>query len=105
MRRIEEWYDTLVQLTEDTEYGVLLKTKISSPLVAIVPKNFDTPQRIAIYPKKIKNAGLVIEKDVFSISKIQNILGEGREHGNRPHYNNVPDDVILAVCKAFLFKV
>ena len=65
MRTIEEWYETLVELTRDTNYGVLIKTEICSPVVAIVPKGYDTPQRIAIYPKKTKNSGLVFEYDVF----------------------------------------
>ena len=105
MRTIEDWYDILVEMTRNTEYGVLIKTKITKPVVAIVPKGAETPQRIAIYPKKTKNAGLVIEKDVFDMSKIQNILGEGREHGNRPHYNDISDEIIIEVCKTFLFKV
>ena len=67
MRTIEEWYETLVELTRGTNYGVLIKTEICSPVVAIVPKGYDTPQRIAIYPKKTKNSGLVFENDVFQI--------------------------------------
>ena len=27
------------------------------------------------------------------MAKIQNILGEGRDHGNRPHYNDISDDI------------
>ena len=104
MRTIEEWYDILIEMTNNTGYDVLIKTKISKPVVAIVPRGTDTPQRIAVYPKKTKNAGLVIEKDIFSISKIQNMLGKGRDHSNRPHYNDIPDEVILDICKTFLMK-
>ena len=104
MKTLEEWYYTLLELTQDTEYSVIIKTQINKPVVAIVPKNVNTPQRIAIYPKKTQNAGLVIEKDIFHIPSIKNMLGEGREHGNRPHYNDVPDQTILDVCKAFLFR-
>ena len=105
MRTIEAWYETLVELTEDTDYGVLIKTTISSPVVAIVPKNIGTPQRIAIYPKKTKGAGLVIEKDVYAIPKIRNLLGDDyRDKSNRPHFTDVPDQTILEVCMAFLFK-
>ena len=103
MKTIEHWYDTLLELTKETEYDVLIRSKISNPVVAIVPKHFDTPQRIAIYPKKTKNAGLVIENDIFSNQSIKKLLGEpGRIKSNRPHYNNVPDEIILDVCKCFL---
>ena len=105
MRTIEEWYDTLVDLTENTDYEVLVRAKISSPVVAIVPKGYDTPQRIAIYPKKTKGAGLVIENDIYQMQKIKDLLGEPRRiKGNRPHYNDIPDYTILEVCKTFLFK-
>ena len=105
MRTIEEWYDTLVELTEGTDYDVLLKTKISSPVVAIVPRGCDTPQRIAIYPKKTQNAGLVFERDVFQLPRVQVLVGEPRRiKGNRPHYHDIPDQVIIEVCKAFLCK-
>ena len=104
MKTIEEWYDTLKEMTDNTEYDVIMKTNISNPVVAIVPKCVGTPQRIAVYPKKTQNAGLVIEKDIFSIPRIKNMLGEGRYHSNRPHYNNVPDEIILEVCRIFLVK-
>ena len=66
----------------------------------------DTPQRIAIYPKKTKNSGLVIEQDVFFMSKVQSILGEGKipKNGNRPHYYDIPDEIILEVCRIFLME-
>jgi hypothetical protein len=106
MKTIEEWHDILTQMTVHTDYGVLTKTKINKPVVAIVPRGADTPQRIAIYPKKTKNAGLVIEKDIFFIPKVKNILGEGRvpNNSNRPHYYDIPDHIIIEVCKTFLFK-
>ena len=105
MKTIEQWYDTLVELTRSTDYEVLIKTKISSPVVAIVPKGADTPQRIAIYPKKTKNAGLVFEYDVFQIPYVKELMGEpNRIKGNRPHYNDIPDQTILEVCKAFLIN-
>ena len=105
MRTIEEWYDTLVELTKGTDYDVLIRTKISKPVVAIVPQNYDTPQRIAIYPKKTQNAGLVFEDDVFQIPRIQELVGEPRRiKGNRPHYNNIPDQTIIEVCRSFLCK-
>ena len=105
MKTIEEWYSLLCDLTANTEYDVIIKKDISHPVVAIVPKWHDNPQRIAIYPKKTKSPGLVIEKDIFFNSKIQAILGEeDREHGNRPHFNNVSEHVVINVCKAFLHK-
>ena len=105
MRTIEEWYDTLVELTKNTDYEVLIKTKICSPVVAIVPKGYDTPQRIAIYPKKTKNSGLVFENDVFQIPHVRELMGEPTKiKSNRPHYYDIPDQTILEVCKAFLIK-
>ena len=105
MKSIEEWYDILKEMTEDTEYDVLIKIKISKPVVAIVPKLIETPQRIAIYPKKTKNAGLVIENDIYNILQIKDLLGNPhRIKSNRPHYNNIPDNIILEVCKTFLCK-
>ena len=56
MKTIEEWYDILTQMTKNTEYDVIIKANISKPVVAIVPRNFATPQRVAVYPKKTKNA-------------------------------------------------
>lgn len=102
---IEEWYELLEKLTENTDYDVIMKKQIKNPVVAIVPKGYDTPQRIAIYPKKTKNPGLVIEDDIYSISKIQILVGEAdRVHSNRPHFNNVSDQVIIDICKIFLRK-
>ena len=105
MRTIEEWYDILKELTDGTDYDVIIKTKICSPVVAIVPKMVDTPQRIAVYPKKTKCAGLVFEQDVFQIPRVKELVGEPhRVKGNRPHYTDIPDQTILEVCKAFLCK-
>ena len=61
MKTIEEWYDILTQMTKNTEYKVIMKANISNPVVAIVPRNFGTPQRVAVYPKKTKNAGLLLQ--------------------------------------------
>ena len=106
MKTIKNWYKILIDLTADTEYDVLIKEDISKPVVAIVPKATTTPQRIAIYPKKTKYANLVIEEDVFNISKIKHLLGEPtRRKSNRPHYNSVPDDIIIEVCRTFIFKI
>ena len=103
MRTIEEWYNILVELTENTDFEVLMKTQISSPVVAIVPRGYYTPQRIAIYPKKTQNAGLVFDRDVFEIPHINALMGEPhRDKGNRPHYNNIPDETIIEVCETFL---
>ena len=105
MRSIEEWYNVLIEITQNTEYDVIIKKNISSPVVAIVPKWQESPQRIAVYPKKTKNPGLVLEEDIYSISKIQTILGEpNRIHSNRPHFTDVSDDIIIAICKIFLMK-
>ena len=54
MKTIQDWYVTLTEMTKDTDYDVIIKPDISVPVVAIVPCCFDTPQRIAIYPKKTK---------------------------------------------------
>jgi hypothetical protein len=106
MKTIEEWYELLTEMTKNTEYSVIMKKGISSPVVAIVPKWTDTPQRIAIYPKQRKNAGLVIENDIFNLSKIRALIGDPtRIHGNRPHYNDVPSHIIIEVCKIFLHGV
>lgn len=105
MKTIEEWYDTLTEMTEDTDYEVIIKTSISKPVVAIVPKGFDAPQRIAIYPKKTKNPGLVFESDILRLPQIKYFMGDvKRIHGNRPHYNDVPEQTIIEVCNAFLLK-
>jgi hypothetical protein len=103
MKAIEEWHDTLNAMVSGTEYDVIIKQNISHPVVAIVPVNIETPQRIAIYPKKTKDAGLVIEKDVYAIPAVRKLLGDDfRDKSNRPHYNDVPDQTILEVCKIFL---
>ena len=92
-------------MTGNTDYEVLMKEKISSLVVAIVPKYLGTPQRIAIYPKKTQNPGLVIEKDVYEMSKIQVLLGEPKRiKSNRPHYCDIPEQTIIKVCKIFLLK-
>ena len=105
MRSIEEWYNVLKEITQNTEYDVIIKKNISNPVVAIVPKWYQTPQRIAVYPKKTKNPGLVLEEDIYSISTIQKIIGApNRVHGNRPHFTNVSDDIIIAICEVFLMK-
>ena len=102
---INEWYELLTEMTEGTEYEVIIKTKISNPLVAITPKYRGTPQRIAIYPKKTQNPGGVIEKDVYEMSKIQALLGEPKRiKSNRPHYCDIPEQTIIKVCKIFLLK-
>ena len=103
MKAIKEWYDTLKEMVSGTEYDVIIKENISHPVVAIVPANIKTPQRIGVYPKKTKDAGLVIEMDVYDLPEIQALLGDDyRPKSNRPHYNDVPDQVILEVCKIFL---
>ena len=105
MKTIEEWYDILTQMTQNTEYEVIMKANISKPVVAIVPRNFSTPQRVAVYPKKTKNAGLVFEYDVFQLPRIKDLLGDpSRIKSNRPHYNDISDKIILEVCRAFLSK-
>jgi hypothetical protein len=103
MRTIYEWYNILSEMVKGTGYDVLMKENISNPVVAIVPKNIGTPQRVAIYPKKTKCAGLVIEMDVYNIPAIRKLLGDDfRDKSNRPHYNDVPDQTIIEVCKIFL---
>ena len=103
MRSINEWYSILSDMVKGTDYDVLIKENISNPVVAIVPKNIGTPQRVAIYPKETKNAGLVIEMDVYAIPSIRQLLGDDfRDKSNRPHYNDVPDQTIIEVCKIFL---
>lgn len=103
MNDIREWYDTLKSMVSGTAYDVIIKEDIIHPVVAIVPANMETPQRIAIYPKKTKCAGLVIEMDVYAIPAIRKLLGDDfRDKGNRPHYNDVPDQTIIEVCKIFL---
>jgi hypothetical protein len=103
MRTIYEWYNILSEMVKGTGYDVLMKENISNPVVAIVPKNIGTPQRVAIYPKKTKDAGLVIEMDVYAIPSIRQLLGDDfRDKSNRPHYNDVPDQTIIEVCKNFL---
>ena len=102
---IEEWYNLLKNLSENTSYDVIMKKKIQNPVVAIVPKWRDTPQRVAVYPRKTKNAGLVFENDVFQLPTVRDLLGEpNRIKGNRPHYNNISDQIIFDVCRAFLVK-
>lgn len=106
MKTINEWFNILTQMTVNSEYEVIIKDDISNPVVAIVPKYIGTPQRIAIYPKKTKDAGLVIEEDVFNLTRVEQTLGKPqRIKSNRPHYNNVSDEVILAVCDMFLNKI
>ena len=103
MRTIYEWYNVLSEMVKGTGYDVLMKENISNPVVAIVPKNIGTPQRVAIYPKKTKCSGLVIEMDVYAIPAIRKLLGDDfRDKSNRPHFNDVPDQTILEVCKIFL---
>lgn len=105
MKTIEEWYDILTQMVQNTGYEVIMKANISKPVVAIVPRNFDTPQRIAIYPKKTKNAGLVFEHDVFQLPRVKDLMGEpSRIKSNRPHFNDISDETILEACKTFLSK-
>ena len=105
MKSIENWYNVLLELTKNTKYDVLIRAEISNPVVAIVPKYFDTPQRISIYPKKTKNAGLVFERDVFQLPRVKDLLGDPiRTKSNRPHYNDISDETIIEVCKTFLFK-
>ena len=105
MKTIEEWYDTLVELMKNTDFDVIIKTNINKPVVAIVPRGFSTPQRIAVYPKKTKNAGLVVEKDISMMPAIQKKIGEGREHNRRLHYYDISDQTILEACKIFLGKL
>jgi hypothetical protein len=103
MRTIEEWYNTLNDMVEGTEFEIICKPNISNPVVAIVPKGCDTPQRIAVYPKKTTCAGLVFEQDIFEIPRVATLMGTPhRDKSNRPHYNRIPDETIIEVCKAFL---
>ena len=105
MMTIEVWCNLLKKLTENTDYDVIMKDQIKKPVVAIVPKWRETPQRIAIYPKKTKNAGLVLEDDIYSNSRITVLAGDAdRIHSNRPHFNHVEDEVIIEICKIFLMK-
>jgi hypothetical protein len=105
MNTIYEWYRIITELVADTGFYVIMKDDISNPVVAILPKGYESPQRVAIYPKKTKDAGLVIELDVLHIHKVYELLGEpARMHSNRPHYNNIPDEVIIEVVKEFLIR-
>lgn len=83
-----------------------MKSKISKPVVAIVPRGASTPQRVAIYPRKTQNAGLVFEYDVFQIPRARELVGDPcRIKSNRPNYNDIPDQIIIEVCKSFLSKI
>jgi hypothetical protein len=105
MNTIYEWYRIITELVADTGFYVIMKDDISNPVVAILPKGYESPQRVAIYPKKTKDAGLVIELDVLHIHRVYELLGEpARMHSNRPHYNNIPDEVIIEVVKEFLLR-
>ena len=103
MKTIKEWHAFLSKLSDGTDFRAIIKEDITNPVVALVPKYLDSPQRIAIYPKKTKNAGLVVEQDVYEVYFIQRMLGgPSRVHSNRPHFKSVEDDIIVAVCSAFL---
>lgn len=105
MNTIYEWYRIITELVADTGFYVIMREDISNPVVAILPKGYESPQRVAIYPKKTKDAGLVIELDVLHIRRVYELLGEpARMHSNRPHYNNIPDEVIIEVVKEFLLR-
>lgn len=105
MKTINEWNDILTEMTSGTDYCVLTKRSITNPVVAIVPKVAATPQIIAIYPKKTQNAGLVLTYEAYDKPKIKLLAGEPhRIHGNRPHFTNVNDQLIIAICRDFLHK-
>lgn len=103
-RTLEDWFVTLDTLLKDTEYKVIYNNaKGSAAGVAIVPRGKETPQRIAIYPKKTKGAGLVMEMDVYD--KIKDIIPlqePARIKSNRPHCNDQTDELILKVCELFV---
>lgn len=103
VRTLEEWFETLDTLLKGTEYKVINNNaKGSAAGVAIVPREKESPQRIAIYPKKTKGAGLVMEMDVYDKMKDIIPLDEpARIKGNRPHYNDQLDELILKVCELF----
>lgn len=106
MKTLEDWVVTLEELFADTEYDVMLNggTK-SKPGVAVVPKGCTTPQRICVYPKKTKGPGLVIEMDIYNVLASKGMLkNPNRIKGNRPHYNDLTDEIVIDAVKAFLMR-
>ena len=105
-RDFDQWLRTLQELTEGTEYEAILNAVKGGKCngIAIVDKGTTGPQRICVYPKKTKGAGLVIEKHVYEKISAKGILPLGREHSNRQHYGDLRDEKVLEVCKCFLGK-
>jgi hypothetical protein len=105
-RSLEDWLTLLKELCENTGYKAKMNgAKAGNLGVVIVPAENESPQRIAIYPKKTKEAGLVVEMDVYEkIRHFPGLESHDRIKGNRPHYNSVPDDIIVDVCRTFLNK-
>lgn len=104
MKTLEDWVLTLEELLVDTEYDVMLNGGSASKSgVAIVPKGYTTPQRICVYPKKTKGPGLVIEKDIYNkLANMGMLVHPDRIKSNRPHYNDLTDELIIEAIKAFI---
>ena len=106
-RDINQWLETLKEMCRDTDYDAVLNgATVSNQGVAIVPKGRKGPQRICVYPKKTKGAGLVIEMDVYKLISQKGILKDyKRSKSNRPHYNDLSDEIIIEACSIFLNKI
>ena len=103
-RNSDQWMNLLQLMFEGSDYDVMMNGgQGNSQGVAIVPKNCCGPQRICIYPKKTKGAGLVIEMDVYNLLSSKGILQEyGKLKSNRPHYGGLSDEIIIEACSIFL---
>jgi len=98
---IDEWLRILGRLCEGTEYDAIING--ASDGIAIVPKITHTPQRVAVYPKKTKNPGLVLEQDIDAAAHRNIEFQEpARIKSNRPHYCDVPENTVLEICKLFI---
>ena len=106
-RSLEEWLEDLSNLCNETKFEAIINGgKKNAAGIAVVPRGEKGPQRICIYPKKTKGAGLVLEMDIYKLAQKNCCLREcDRIKSNRPHFGDMTDEIIMDVCKMFVENI
>lgn len=106
MNTLEDWLIVLQDLTDGTDYYAIYNGNAGG--VSVYRKGTGRPQLATVYPKKTQDAGLVIHPDCYPklnmLDKLTPYRSSRTTKTHLPHYNQVPDQVILEAFRCVVGK-